>query len=91
MTNSDNTMVPLNAKGRLLFTDKRSVTNRPPRLSKSLDLQMSSLAGYSKKENAFLVYAICFHKTVHVNGRQIENGFFFLLAKRRLRWLDTVF
>ena len=34
-------------------------------MNKSLDLQTSSLVGYFKKINAFLVSFICFHKTVH--------------------------
>ena len=36
-----------------------------PRFRKSLDLQISSSLGYSKRTNAFLVYAICFHEIVH--------------------------
>ena len=31
----------------------------------SLDLQISSLVGYFKKTNDFIVYAICFHETTH--------------------------
>ena len=40
----------------------------------SLDLQISSLAGYFMETNAFLVYAICFHETVHnkINGVHIK-------------------
>ena len=33
--------------------------------NKSLDLKISSLVGCFKKINAFLVFSICFHKTVH--------------------------
>ena len=32
---------------------------------KSLDLQISSLVGYFKKTNDFIVYAISFHETIH--------------------------
>ena len=41
-----------------------------PWLSKSLDLQISSLVGYFKKINAFPVYAMCYHENVHnkING-----------------------
>ena len=51
-----------------------------PRFRKSLDPQISSLVGYFKKTNAFLVYFICFNETVHdkwcsyKSVRQIENG-----------------
>ena len=31
----------------------------------ALDLQISSLVGYFKKANAFLVYTICFNDSVH--------------------------
>ena len=47
-----------------------------PGFRKSLDLQVSFLVGYFK---CFLVYATCFHETVHdkwclhKNVRQIEN------------------
>ena len=50
------------------------------RLDKSLILQISSLLGYFKKINAFLVYSICLHKTFHNKWcldktvGQIENG-----------------
>ena len=48
----------------------------------SLDLKNSSIVGYFKKINAFLVYSIlCFHKTVHNKWcldkkvhEKIENG-----------------
>ena len=33
-----------------------------------MDCQISSLVSYYKKENAFLVYTVCFHETVHDNG-----------------------
>ena len=32
---------------------------------KSLNFQISSSIGYFKKTNAFLVYPVCFHETVH--------------------------
>ena len=40
----------------------------------SLDLHISSLAGYFMETNAFLVYAICFHETVHnkINGVNVK-------------------
>ena len=40
----------------------------------SLDLQISSLTGYFMETNAFLVYATCFHETVHnkINGVHIK-------------------
>ena len=45
-----------------------------------LELQITLLVGYFKKTNAFLVYSICFHETVHnkwclhKSVRQTENG-----------------
>ena len=53
-----------------------------PRFNTSLDLKNSSIVGYFKKINAFLVYSIlCFHKTVHNQWcldktvhEKIENG-----------------
>ena len=53
-----------------------------PRFNTSLDLKNSSIVGYFKKINAFLVYSIlCFHKTVHNKWcldktvhEKIENG-----------------
>ena len=59
-----------------------------------MDLKISSLVGYFKKLNTFLVYSVCFHKTVHnkwcldrtvgqiKNG--LERGFVTTLAKLRL-------
>ena len=50
------------------------------RFRKSLDLEIPSSVGYFKKKIAFLIYAICFHVTVHNNRclhkrvRQTENG-----------------
>ena len=50
--------IKINIQGRLF---KRSLIK--PRFNKSLE--MCSLVGYFKKINTFLVYSICFHKTVH--------------------------
>ena len=36
-----------------------------PGFNESLDLQISFLVRYFKKINAFLVFSICFHKTLH--------------------------
>ena len=36
-----------------------------PRFIESFNLQISSLVGCFEKINAFLVFSICFHKTVH--------------------------
>ena len=36
-----------------------------PRFNESLNLQISALVGCFKKINAFLVFSICFHETVH--------------------------
>ena len=36
-----------------------------PRFNESLNLQISSLVGCFKKIHVFLVFSICFHKTVH--------------------------
>ena len=58
---------------------------------KSLELTISSLVGYFKKTNAFLVYAICFLETVHGvnikafgNWKSLRTQFCQTLAKLRL-------
>ena len=44
---------------------KPSLNRVKPRFNESLSLQISSLVDCVKKINAFLVFFICFHKTVH--------------------------
>ena len=60
---------------------------------KSLDFEISSVLGYFKRTNAFLVYSICFHKTVHdkwclyksvrITENDLERGFV-------KQWLNSV-
>ena len=55
-------------------------SSRVEQIKKSLDLQISSLVGYFKKINAFVVYAKCVHETVrdkwclHKSVLQTVNG-----------------
>ena len=56
-----------------------------PRFTKSLNIQISSLVGCFKKINAFLVFSLCFRRTVHSkwwldkivrqNENDLERGF----------------
>ena len=70
------TKLVLKTSGSVIWTK----SNLSRSFKKSLDPQISSLVHYFKKINAFLVYSICFHETVHdkrflekIVG-QIENG-----------------
>ena len=65
------------------------------RFDKSLILQISSLVGYFRKINAFLVYSICLHKTFHNKWcldktvGQIENGLEGGFVKHWLNYVET--
>ena len=58
-----------------------------------MDLQISFLVGYFKETNAFQVYAICFHESVHEKWplhkrvRRTENGLERGFVKH---WLNSV-
>ena len=57
-----------------------------------MDRQISSLVSYYKKENAFLVYTVCFHETVHdkwclQSTQQTENVLEYSFLKH---WLNSV-
>ena len=74
-------------------TDRVGYLNDVLCLNKSLDLLISSWVGYFENINAFLIYSICFHKTVQ--GKwfldktigQTENGLERGLVKH---WLNYV-
>ena len=57
-----------------------------------MDVQISSLVSYYKKENAFLVYAVCFHETVRDKWclqsiQQTKNVLEYSFLKH---WLNSV-
>ena len=54
--------------GKLLtFTFlQRTLFHHNPTFNESLNLQIPSLVGCFKKINAFLVFSVCFGKTIHV-------------------------
>ena len=64
-----------------------------PWFRKSLDLQITLLAGYFTKANALLLFSICFHENVHnkwylhKSVRQTENGLEHGFVKH---WLNPV-
>ena len=79
-----------NSKGRLF---KRNLLKLDRGLVNLWALKISSLAGHFKKTNAFLVYAIWFHETVHdkwclhKNVLQTNNGLERTFVKH---WLNSV-
>ena len=79
-----------NSKGRLF---KRNLLKLDRGLVNLWSLKISSLAGHFKTTNAFLVYAIWFHETVHdkwclhKSVQQTDNGLKRGFFKHRLNFV----